>query len=174
MSGNELREAYLQFFAEKKGHLRLPSFSLIPQDDPTLLLIGAGMAPLKPFFTGKMKPPRTRVTTSQRCVRTGDIENVGRTARHQTFFEMLGNFSFGDYFKGEAIPWAWEFLTEVVELPKDKLWVTVYPDDDEAIEIWKSQPGFPQDHIVKMEDNFWEIGPGPCGPDSEIYIDLGE
>ena len=174
MSGNELREAYLQFFAEKKGHLRLPSFSLIPQDDPTLLLIGAGMAPLKPFFTGKMKPPRTRVTTSQRCVRTGDIENVGRTARHQTYFEMLGNFSFGDYFKGEAIPWAWEFLTEVVELPKEKLWVTVYPDDDEAIEIWKSQPGFPQDHIVKMDDNFWEIGPGPCGPDSEIYIDLGE
>ena len=174
MSGNELREAYLQFFSEKKGHLRLPSFSLIPQDDPTLLLIGAGMAPLKPFFTGKMKPPRTRVTTSQRCVRTGDIENVGRTARHQTFFEMLGNFSFGDYFKGEAIPWAWEFLTEVIELPKDKLWVTVYPDDTEAIEIWKSQPGFPQYHIVKMEDNFWEIGPGPCGPDSEIYIDLGE
>ena len=174
MSGNELREAYLQFFSEKKGHLRLPSFSLIPQDDPTLLLIGAGMAPLKPFLTGKMKPPRTRVTTSQRCVRTGDIENVGRTARHQTYFEMLGNFSFGDYFKGEAIPWAWEFLTEVVELPKDKLWVTVYPDDDEAIEIWKSQPGFPEGHIVKMDDNFWEIGPGPCGPDSEIYIDLGE
>ena len=174
MTGNELREAYLQFFSEKKGHLRLPSFSLIPQDDPTLLLIGAGMAPLKPFFTGKMKPPRTRVTTSQRCVRTGDIENVGRTARHQTYFEMLGNFSFGDYFKGEAIPWAWEFLTEVIELPKDKLWVTVYPDDNEAIEIWKSQPGFPQDHIVKLDDNFWEIGPGPCGPDSEIYIDLGE
>ncbi|MCI6159168.1 MAG: alanine--tRNA ligase [Selenomonadaceae bacterium] len=174
MSGNELREAYLKFFSEKKGHLRLPSFSLIPKDDPTLLLIGAGMAPLKPFFTGKMKPPRTRVTTSQRCVRTGDIENVGRTARHQTFFEMLGNFSFGDYFKGEAIPWAWEFLTQVIELPKDKLWVTVYPDDNEAIEIWKSQPGFPQDHIVKMDDNFWEIGPGPCGPDSEIYIDLGE
>lgn len=174
MTGNELREAYLQFFSEKKGHLRLPSFSLIPQDDPTLLLIGAGMAPLKPFFTGKMKPPRTRVTTSQRCVRTGDIENVGRTARHQTYFEMLGNFSFGDYFKGEAIPWAWEFLTEVIELPKDKLWVTVYPDDTEAIEIWKSQPGFPQDHIVKLDDNFWEIGPGPCGPDSEIYIDLGE
>ncbi|WP_308547125.1 alanine--tRNA ligase [uncultured Selenomonas sp.] len=174
MTGNELREAYLQFFSEKKGHLRLPSFSLIPQDDPTLLLIGAGMAPLKPFFTGKMKPPRTRVTTSQRCVRTGDIENVGRTARHQTYFEMLGNFSFGDYFKGEAIPWAWEFLTEVIELPKDKLWVTVYPDDNEAIEIWKLQPGFPQDHIVKLDDNFWEIGPGPCGPDSEIYIDLGE
>ena len=174
MTGNELREAYLQFFAEKKGHLRMQSFSLIPQDDPTLLLIGAGMAPLKPFFTGKMKPPRTRVTTSQRCVRTGDIENVGRTARHQTYFEMLGNFSFGDYFKSEAIPWAWEFLTEVVELPKDKLWVTIYPKDDEAAEIWRKQPGFPQDHIVKMDDNFWEIGPGPCGPDSEIYIDLGE
>ena len=174
MTGNELREAYLQFFAEKKGHLRMPSFSLIPQDDPTLLLIGAGMAPLKPFFTGKMKPPRTRVTTSQRCVRTGDIENVGRTARHQTYFEMLGNFSFGDYFKEEAIPWAWEFLTEVVELPKDKLWVSVYPKDEEAVAIWKQQPGFPQDHIVRMEDNFWEIGPGPCGPDSEIYIDLGE
>ncbi len=174
MTGNELREAYLQFFAEKKGHLRMPSFSLIPEDDPTLLLIGAGMAPLKPFFTGKMKPPRTRVTTSQRCVRTGDIENVGRTARHQTYFEMLGNFSFGDYFKSEAIPWAWEFLTEVVELPKDKLWVSVYPKDDEAVEIWLQQPGFPKDHIVKMEDNFWEIGPGPCGPDSEIYIDLGE
>ncbi len=174
MTGNELREAYLQFFAEKHGHLRLPSASLIPEDDPTLLMIGAGMAPFKPFFTGKMKPPRTRITTCQRCVRTGDIENVGRTARHQTYFEMLGNFSFGDYFKSEAIPWAWEFLTEVVELPKDKLWVSVYPKDEEAIEIWKSQPGFPQDHIVKLEDNFWEIGPGPCGPDSEIYIDLGE
>ncbi|MBR2215595.1 MAG: alanine--tRNA ligase [Selenomonadaceae bacterium] len=174
MTGNELREAYLEFFAQKKGHLRMDSFSLIPENDPTLLLIGAGMAPLKPFFTGKMKPPCPRVTTSQRCVRTGDIENVGRTARHQTFFEMLGNFSFGDYFKAEAIPWAWEFLTEVVGLPKEKLWVSVYPDDDEAIKIWQSQPGFPQDHIVKMEDNFWEIGPGPCGPDSEIYIDLGE
>ncbi len=174
MTGNELREAYLQFFAEKKGHLRLPSASLIPENDPTLLMIGAGMAPFKPFFTGKMKPPRTRITTSQRCVRTGDIENVGRTARHQTYFEMLGNFSFGDYFKGEAIPWAWEFLTEIVELPKEKLWVTIYPKDEEAAEIWRSQPGFPQDHIVKLDDNFWEIGPGPCGPDSEIYIDLGE
>ncbi len=174
MTGNELREAYLQFFAEKKGHLRLPSASLIPENDPTLLMIGAGMAPFKPFFTGKMKPPRTRITTSQRCVRTGDIENVGRTARHQTYFEMLGNFSFGDYFKGEAIPWAWEFLTEVVELPKEKLWVTIYPKDNEAAEIWKQQPGFNPDHIVKLDDNFWEIGPGPCGPDSEIYIDLGE
>ena len=174
MSGNELREKYLQFFAEKKGHLRLPSASLIPENDPTLLMIGAGMAPFKPFFTGKMKPPRTRITTSQRCVRTGDIENVGRTARHQTYFEMLGNFSFGDYFKEEAIPWAWEFLTEVVELPKDKLWVTIYPKDDEAADIWKKQPGFNPEHIVKLDDNFWEIGPGPCGPDSEIYIDLGE
>ena len=174
MSGNELREKYLQFFAEKKGHLRLPSASLIPENDPTLLMIGAGMAPFKPFFTGKMKPPRTRITTSQRCVRTGDIENVGRTARHQTYFEMLGNFSFGDYFKEEAIPWAWEFLTEVVGLPKDKLWATIYPKDDEAAEIWKKQPGFNPEHIVKLDDNFWEIGPGPCGPDSEIYIDLGE
>ncbi len=174
MTGNELREAYLDFFEKKAGHLRLPSASLIPEDDPTLLMIGAGMAPFKPFFTGKMKPPRTRITTSQRCVRTGDIENVGRTARHQTYFEMLGNFSFGDYFKKEAIAWAWEFLTEVVELPKDKLYATIYPKDDEAAEIWKQQPGFPADHIVKLEDNFWEIGPGPCGPDSEIYIDLGE
>lgn len=174
MSGNELREAYLEFFAKKKDHLRLASASLIPEDDPTLLIIGAGMAPFKPFFTGKMKPPHPRIATSQRCVRTGDIENVGRTARHQTFFEMLGNFSFGDYFKKEAIAWAWEFLTEVVELPKDKLWASVYPDDEEAIAIWLEQPGFPKDHIVKLEDNFWEIGSGPCGPDSEIYIDLGE
>ena len=139
MTGNELREAYLQFFAEKKDHLRLSSYSLVPENDPTLLLIGAGMAPLKPFFTGKMKPPHNRIVTCQRCVRTGDIENVGRTARHQTFFEMLGNFSFGDYFKKEAIPWAWEFLTEVVELPKDKLWVSIYPEDDEARAIWLEQ-----------------------------------
>ena len=174
MTGNELREAYLDFFEKKAGHLRLASASLIPENDPTLLMIGAGMAPFKPFFTGKMKPPRTRITTSQRCVRTGDIENVGRTARHQTYFEMLGNFSFGDYFKEEAIAWAWEFLTEVVELPKEKLYATIYPKDDEAAEIWRKQPGFLSDHIVKLEDNFWEIGPGPCGPDSEIYIDLGE
>ena len=174
MTGNELREAYLQFFSEKKDHLRLSSYSLIPENDPTLLLIGAGMAPLKPFFTGKVKPPRNRIVTCQRCVRTGDIENVGRTARHQTFFEMLGNFSFGDYFKKEAIPWAWEFLTDVVELSKDKLWVSIYPDDEEARSIWLEQPGLLPDHIVPMEDNFWEIGPGPCGPDSEIYIDLGE
>ncbi|MBR1729625.1 MAG: alanine--tRNA ligase [Selenomonadaceae bacterium] len=174
MTGKELREAYLNFFVQKCGHLRLPSASLIPENDPTLLMIGAGMAPFKPFFTGKMKPPKTRVTTCQRCVRTGDIENVGHTARHQTYFEMLGNFSFGDYFKANAIPWAWEFLTEVCELPKDKLWVSIYPKDDEAKEIWCKQPGFNKNHIVKLEDNFWEIGPGPCGPDSEIYIDLGE
>ncbi|MBR1420103.1 MAG: alanine--tRNA ligase [Selenomonadaceae bacterium] len=173
MTGAQLREAYLKFF-ESKGHLRLTSASLIPENDPTLLMIGAGMAPFKAFFTGKMKPPRTRITTCQRCVRTGDIENVGRTARHQTYFEMLGNFSFGDYFKSDAIPWAWEFLTEVCELPKDKLWVSIYPKDDEAEAIWKSQPGFDSTHIVRMDDNFWEIGPGPCGPDSEIYIDLGE
>ena len=174
MTGNELREAYLQFFAEKKGHLRLESASLIPENDPTLLMIGAGMAPFKAYFTGKVKPPCPRITTSQRCVRTGDIENVGRTARHQTYFEMLGNFSFGDYFKKEAIPWAWEFLTEVLELPKEKLWVTIYPKDDEARKIWEQQPGFDPTHIVPLEDNFWEIGPGPCGPDTEIYIDLGE
>ena len=174
MSGNELREAYLQFFAEKKGHLRLPSASLIPENDPTLLMIGAGMAPFKAYFTGKVKPPRGRITTSQRCVRTGDIENVGRTARHQTYFEMLGNFSFGDYFKKEAIPWSWEFLTEVLELPKDKLWASIYPKDTEAEALWKAQPGFNPDHLVKLDDNFWEIGPGPCGPDTEIFIDLGE
>ena len=174
MSGNELREAYLQFFAEKKGHLRLPSASLIPENDPTLLMIGAGMAPFKAYFTGKVKPPRGRITTSQRCVRTGDIENVGRTARHQTYFEMLGNFSFGDYFKKEAIPWSWEFLTEVLGLPKDKLWATIYPKDTEAEQLWKEQPGFDPTHVVKLEDNFWEIGPGPCGPDTEIFIDLGE
>lgn len=174
MSGNELREAYLQFFAEKKGHLRLPSASLIPENDPTLLMIGAGMAPFKAYFTGKVKPPRGRITTSQRCVRTGDIENVGRTARHQTYFEMLGNFSFGDYFKKEAIPWSWEFLTEVLELPKDKLWASIYPKDTEAEALWKAQSGFNPDHLVKLDDNFWEIGPGPCGPDTEIFIDLGE
>lgn len=132
------------------------------------------MAPFKAYFTGKVKPPRTRIATSQRCVRTGDIENVGRTARHLTYFEMLGNFSFGDYFKKEAIPWSWEFLTEVLELPKDKLWASIYPKDEEAEALWKAQPGFNPDHLVKLEDNFWEIGPGPCGPDTEIFIDLGE
>ena len=173
MTGKEVAEAFLKFF-ESKGHLIMPSFSLIPENDPTLLMIGAGMAPLKPFFTGKLKPPCPRVTTNQRCVRTGDIENVGRTARHHTAFMMLGNFSFGDYFKAEAIPWAWEFLTEVCGLPREKLWVSIYPNDDEAEQIWLKQPGLNPKHIVRLEDNFWEIGPGPCGPDSEIYIDLGE
>jgi alanyl-tRNA synthetase len=173
MTGNELRKKYLQFFASK-DHLILKSYPLIPENDPTLLLIGAGMAPFKPFFTGKMKPPHTRISTSQKCVRTGDIENVGRTARHQTFFEMLGNFSFGDYFKKEAIAWAWEFLTEWLELPEEKLWVTIHPTDDEAFQIWKHEIGVKEDRIIRLEDNFWEIGPGPCGPCSEIYIDLGE
>ena len=173
MSGKELRRKYLDFFA-KHGHLELPSASLIPKNDPSLLMIGAGMAPFKAYFTGKMTPPRTRITTSQRCVRTGDIENVGRTARHHTYFEMLGNFSFGDYFKYDAIKWAWEFLTGELELPKDKLWVTIYPDDNEAYDIWVKETDVNPEHIVKLEDNFWDIGSGPCGPDSEIYIDLGE
>lgn len=173
MTGNELRKKFLQFFASK-DHLVLKSYPLIPENDPTLLLIGAGMAPFKPFFTGKMKPPHPRITTSQKCVRTGDIENVGRTARHHTFFEMLGNFSFGDYFKKEAIAWAWEFLTECLEMPEDKLWVTIHPSDDEAFEIWTKGIGIKPERIIRLEDNFWEIGPGPCGPCSEIYIDLGE
>lgn len=172
MTGNELRRKFLQFF-QSRDHLVLPSYSLIPKNDPTLLLIGAGMAPLKPFFTGKMKPPSPRVTTSQRCVRTGDIENVGRTARHHTFFEMLGNFSFGDYFKQDAIPWAWEFLTEQMHLPKEKLWITIHTEDDEAFKIWHQKVGIPESRIVRMKENFWEIGPGPCGPCSEIHIDLG-
>ena len=172
MKGNELRQAYLQFF-ESKGHLKLDSFSLIPENDPSLLLIGAGMAPLKPFFTGKLVPPRHRITTCQKCMRTGDLENVGRTARHHTFFEMLGNFSFGDYFKKEAIHWAWEFLTEVIKLDKNKLYVTVYPDDDEAYNTWLNDCNVSADHISRLEDNFWEIGEGPCGPDSEIFFDLG-
>lgn len=173
MTGNELRKKFLQFFASK-DHLILQSYPLIPENDPTLLLIGAGMAPFKPFFTGKMKPPHPRISTSQKCVRTGDIENVGRTARHHTFFEMLGNFSFGDYFKKEAIAWAWEFITKDLELPQDKLWITIHTKDDEAFEIWRNDIGVPTERIVRMEDNFWEIGPGPCGPCSEIYIDLGE
>ncbi|MCQ2363906.1 MAG: alanine--tRNA ligase-related protein, partial [Acidaminococcaceae bacterium] len=172
MTGNEIRKSFLDFFA-KKQHLVLPSASLIPQDDPTLLIIGAGMAPFKPFFTGKMQPPSPRITTCQKCVRTGDIENVGRTARHHTYFEMLGDFSFGDYFKKEIIPWAWEWLTEELELPKDKLWVTIHTEDDEAFDIWTKDVGFPAERIVRLEDNFWDIGGGPCGPDSEIHIDLG-
>lgn len=173
MTGNELRDKYLQFFASK-DHLVLPSYPLIPENDPTLLLIGAGMAPFKPFFTGKMKPPHPRIATSQKCIRTGDIENVGRTARHHTFFEMLGNFSFGDYFKKEAIAWAWEFLTVWLKLPADKLWITIYTDDDDAFAIWCDDIGLPPERIVRLKDNFWEIGPGPCGPCSEIHIDLGE
>ncbi|MBQ2678658.1 MAG: alanine--tRNA ligase, partial [Firmicutes bacterium] len=175
MGVNEVREAFLKFF-EGKDHLRLPSASLIPHNDNSLLLINSGMAPLKPFFTGQETPPRKRVTTCQKCIRTGDIENVGKTARHGTFFEMLGDFSFGDYFKNEIIPWSWEFVTKVMELPEDKLYVTVYQDDDEAAKIWHEKVGVPKDRIFYMgkEDNFWEHGTGPCGPCSEIYYDRGE
>lgn len=173
ITGNELRKKFLQFFADK-DHLILQSAPLIPENDPTLLLVGAGMAPFKPFFTGKMNPPHPRISTSQKCVRTGDIENVGRTARHHTFFEMLGNFSFGDYFKKEAIAWGWEFLTVHLEMPIDKLWITIHTGDDEAFAIWNQDIKIPADRIIRMEDNFWEIGPGPCGPCSEIYFDLGE
>ncbi|MCX7842406.1 MAG: alanine--tRNA ligase [Clostridia bacterium] len=171
---NEIRERFLKFF-ESKEHLRLPSFSLVPQNDASLLLINSGMAPLKPYFTGAQEPPRRRVTTCQKCIRTPDIENVGKTARHGTFFEMLGNFSFGDYFKKEAIPWAWEFITEDLKIPVDRLWVSIYLEDDEAFEIWTKDVGVPADRIVRMgkKDNFWEIGTGPCGPCSEIYFDRG-
>lgn len=174
MKGNDIREAYLSFFETKKDHLRLKSFPLIPKDDPSLLLIGAGMAPLKPYFTGKVEPPKHRITTSQKCIRTGDIENVGHTARHHTFFEMLGNFSFGDYFKKEAISWAWEFLTEVIKLDQNRLYVTIYPDDKEAYDYWHKMIGLSDDRIFPLHDNFWEIGEGPCGPDSEIFFDQGE
>ena len=172
---NELRERFLSFF-ERKGHLRLPSFSLVPANDPSILLINAGMTPLKPYFTGQEVPPRKRVTTCQKCIRTPDIENVGKTARHGTFFEMLGNFSFGDYFKKEAIPWAWEFVTKDLEMPVDRLWVSIYEEDDEAFEIWHKDVGLPAERIVRMgkKDNFWEHGTGPCGPCSEIYFDRGE
>lgn len=172
---NELRKMFLEFF-ESKEHLRMKSFSLIPHNDKSLLLINSGMAPLKPYFTGAEIPPRKRVTTCQKCIRTGDIENVGKTARHGTFFEMLGNFSFGDYFKEEAIAWSWEFLTEVVGLDPDRLYPSVYLDDDEAFEIWNKQIGIPADRIFRFgkEDNFWEHGAGPCGPCSEIYYDRGE
>jgi len=175
MGLNEIREEYLSFF-ESKGHLRLKSFSLIPENDNSLLLINAGMAPLKPYFTGKEKPPRERVTTCQKCIRTPDIERVGKTARHGTFFEMLGNFSFGDYFKREAITWAWEFVTKRMEMPVDRLWVSIYQDDDEAYDIWVNEVGVAPDRVVRMgkEDNFWEIGTGPCGPCSEIYFDRGK
>lgn len=172
---NELREMFLKFF-EEKGHLRLKSFSLVPYNDNSLLLINSGMAPLKPYFTGQEIPPRKRVTTCQKCIRTGDIENVGKTARHGTFFEMLGNFSFGDYFKHEAISWSWEFLTQVVGIPEDRLYPSVYIDDEEAFKIWNEEIGIDKSRIFKFgkEDNFWEHGSGPCGPCSEIYYDRGE
>ena len=172
---NELRQMFLDFF-ESKGHLVMNSFSLVPQNDNSLLLINAGMAPLKPYFTGAEIPPRTRVATCQKCIRTGDIENVGKTARHGTFFEMLGNFSFGDYFKHEAIAWSWEFLTKVVGLDENRLYPSVYEEDDEAFDIWNKEIGVPADRIFRFgkEDNFWEHGSGPCGPCSEIYYDRGE
>ena len=172
---NELRKMFLEFF-EGKGHLAMKSFSLVPHNDKSLLLINSGMAPLKPYFTGAEVPPRKRVTTCQKCIRTGDIENVGKTARHGTFFEMLGNFSFGDYFKKEAIRWSWEFLTEVVGLDADRLYPSVYLDDDEAFDIWNKEIGIPAERIFRFgkEDNFWEHGAGPCGPCSEIYYDRGE
>ena len=171
---NELREMFLSFF-ESKGHTRLPSANLIPQGDKSLLLINSGMAPLKKYFLGQATPPNVRVTTCQKCIRTPDIEQVGKTSRHGTYFEMLGNFSFGDYFKHEAIKWAWEFITEVLELPVDRLWVTIYLDDDEAFDIWTKEIGVSPDRIVRLgkEDNFWEHGSGPCGPCSEIYFDRG-
>ncbi len=172
---NELRKMFLEFF-ESKGHLAMKSFSLVPHNDNSLLLINSGMAPLKPYFTGQEIPPRRRVTTCQKCIRTGDIENIGKTARHGTFFEMLGNFSFGDYFKREAIGWTWEFLTEVVGLDADRLYPSVYVDDDEAFNIWNKEIGIPKERIFRFgkEDNFWEHGSGPCGPCSEVYYDRGE
>ncbi len=175
MGLNEIREKYLAFF-ESKDHLRMPSFSLVPQGDKSLLLINAGMAPLKKYFTGELTPPRNRVTTCQKCIRTPDIESVGITARHGTYFEMLGNFSFGDYFKKEATRWAWEFCTEVMEMPKDRIYISVYLEDDEAFDIWTKEIGIPEDHMVRFgkADNFWEHGAGPCGPCSELYFDRGE
>lgn len=174
MTGKEIRESYLRFF-EGKGHRRLPSASLIPVNDPSILWTAAGMVPFKPYFTGAAKPEVLKVTTCQKCIRTPDIDSVGRTARHHTFFEMLGNFSFGDYFKHEAITWAWEFVTRELALPPDKLWITIYLDDDEAFAIWNREVGVPEDRIVRLDKdtNFWEIGVGPCGPCSEIYVDLG-
>lgn len=174
MGTNELREAYLSFF-ESKEHLRLESFPLVPKNDKSLLLINAGMSPLKPYFTGLQKPPKTRITTCQKCIRTGDIENVGKTSRHGTFFEMLGNFSFGDYFKGEIIPWAWEFITKTLQIPKDKLYVTIYLEDDEAFDIWCEKTDVDPSRIFRLgkDDNFWEIGVGPCGPCTEIHYDRG-
>ncbi|MCT4565382.1 MAG: alanine--tRNA ligase [Maledivibacter sp.] len=175
MGLNEIRSKFLKFF-ESKGHHVRPSYPLVPEKDKSLLLINAGMAPLKPFFMGVETPPKNRMATCQKCIRTGDIENVGKTARHATFFEMLGNFSFGDYFKKESISWGWEFCSEYLKLPIEKLWVTIYQEDDEAFDIWSKEIGFPEERIVRLgkEDNFWEIGTGPCGPCSEIYYDRGE
>ena len=172
---NELREMFLSYF-ESQGHLRLPSFSLIPQNDASLLLINSGMAPMKPYFKGEVEPPRKRVCTCQKCIRTGDIENIGKTARHGTYFEMLGNFSFGDYFKKEAIAMCWEFLTKVVGLDENRLFPSIYENDEEAFEIWNKEIGIPADHIFRFgkKDNFWEHGSGPCGPCSEVYYDRGE
>ena len=176
MGANELRDTFTGFF-EEKGHLKMESFPLVPKNDNSLLLINAGMAPLKPYFTGLQKPPKTRVTTCQKCIRTGDIENVGKTSRHGTFFEMLGNFSFGDYFKDDIIPWSWEFVTEVLKLPKEKLYVTIYLEDDEAYDIWTSKTDIDPNRIFRLgkDDNFWEVGTvGPCGPCTEIHFDRGE
>ena len=172
---NEIRKRFLDFF-ESKGHYVGKSSSLIPKNDKSLLLINSGMAPLKNYFSGVEVPPSKRMSTCQKCIRTGDIENVGKTARHGTFFEMMGNFSFGDYFKPEAITWAWEFITEHLSIPVEKLWVTVYLDDDQAHDFWEKEIGVPADRIVRLgkDDNFWEIGLGPCGPCSEIYFDRGE
>ena len=172
---HEIRKEFLGFFEEKR-HLVAPSFSLVPKNDKSLLLVGAGMAPMKKYFTGELNPPNKRMATCQRCIRTGDIENVGKTDRHATFFEMLGNFSFGDYFKKEAIEFAWEFLTERLEIDPDSLWASVYFEDDEAVKIWSEDIGMPIEKIVPLgkEDNFWELEIGPSGPCSEIYIDRGE
>ena len=172
---NEIRKKFLEFY-KSKGHLVHESFPLIPDNDKSLMLINSGMAPLKPYFSGLKTPPSKRMTTCQKCIRTGDIENIGYTERHGTFFEMMGNFSFGDYFKEQSITWGWEFITEVLKLPEDKIWATIYLDDDEAHDIWRNKIGMPEEHIVRLgkEDNFWEIGIGPCGPCSEIYFDRGE
>src|SRR6056297_3856218 len=173
-TGDEIRQAYLKFF-ESKDHLVLDSAPLIPKNDPSLLWINAGMAPFKPYFDGSLEPPKTRIATSQKCIRTNDIENVGKTARHHTYFEMLGNFSFGDYFKEEAIIWGWEFVTEELGLDPDKLWITIYKDDEEAHDIWKDIVGLEEERIIIMgkKENYWQIGTGPCGPCSEIHYDRG-
>ncbi|MED9947173.1 MAG: alanine--tRNA ligase-related protein, partial [Peptacetobacter hiranonis] len=175
MGLNEIRSKFLEFF-KTKDHYVGASYPLVPNNDKSLLLINAGMAPLKNYFSGVEVPPKNRMATCQKCIRTGDIENVGVTARHATFFEMLGNFSFGDYFKRESLAWGWEFATKWLNIPEEKIWVTVYEEDDEAFDIWSKEMGFPEERIVRLgkDDNFWEIGLGPCGPCSEIYFDRGE